>query len=207
MARPPSDQPDPGALVLASASPRRLNLLAQIDVRPALIHPADIDETVRTLKGGRTEGVRAYVHRLAREKAHAVATGFPDQFVLGADTAVAVGTRILPKTDLPGEAQACLDLLSGRSHRVYSGVCLIAPGGTIRVKVVETRVKVRHLNKPAMDAYLACGEWQGKAGGYGIQGQFARHIISLSGSYTNVVGLPLYETANLLTGRRPFRCW
>ncbi|MEL6379970.1 MAG: Maf family nucleotide pyrophosphatase [Pseudomonadota bacterium] len=200
MAHQPSDQPRAGALVLASASPRRLDLLAQIGVTPALISPADIDETIRVLTGGKAESVRAYVHRLATEKAQVVASRFPGQFVLGADTAVCVGTRILPKTETVEEARVCLTLLSGRAHRVYSGVCLVAPGGTARTTVVETRVKVRHLNVEATQAYLASGEWQGKAGGYGIQGLFARHIISLSGSYTNVVGLPLYETSNLLTG-------
>lgn len=189
-----------GALVLASASPRRKDLLAQIGVVADAIIPADIDETPLRLAKGKQEGVRAYAERLAVEKAKAVHGVYPGYFVLGADTAVAVGARILPKTETQDEARFCLDLLSGRAHRVYSGVCLIDPSGQISSRLVETRVKVRHLPPDAIADYLASGEWRGKAGGYGIQGRFARHIISMSGSYPNVVGLPLYETWNLLTG-------
>ena len=189
-----------GALVLASASPRRKDLLAQIGVVADAIIPADIDETPLRLAKGKPEGVRAYAERLAVEKAKAVYDLYPDCFVLGADTAVAVGARILPKTETPDEARMCLKLLSGRAHRVYSGVCVIDRAGRASSRLVETRVKVRHLPCAALEDYIASEEWRGKAGGYGIQGRFARHIITMSGSYPNVVGLPLYETWNLLTG-------
>lgn len=190
-------------LILASASPRRKELLAQIGVEPERIAPADIDETPH-----KKELPRDYALRMAVEKAARVAAEEKDQnaFVLGADTVVACGRRILPKADDEETARACLVLLSGRAHRVYSGVALAAKGSgsasgeRMRTRLVETRVKVRRLDGAAMAEYLASGEWRGKAGGYAIQGLFAKHVISLIGSYTNVVGLPLYETANLLAG-------
>lgn len=192
-------------LILASASPRRRDLLAQIGVEPNAVIPADIDESPLKLGGGKTERPRPYAERMAREKAMAVAARLsPDNkpaLVLAADTVVCVGTRILPKTETREDASSCLALLGGRAHRVYSGVCIIGHDGDAAVRVVETRVKVRLLNDEHIADYLATGEWQGKAGGYAIQGAFARHIVSISGSYTNVVGLPLYETANLLTGK------
>ena len=182
-------------LILASASPRRKLLLERIGVVPDEIVPADIDETPF-----KAEPPRDYALRVAVEKARAVAADQADALVLGADTAVAVGRRILPKTEDEAAARACLALLSGRAHRVYSGVALVGPDGAVLTRIVETRVKVRRLDDGATTEYLESGEWRGKAGGYAIQGLFAKHVVSLVGSYPNVVGLPLYETANLLTG-------
>ncbi len=191
-------------LILASASPRRRELLAQIHIVPDEIIPADIDETPLSLPKGNTEGVREYARRIACEKARVIAQQYPNAFVLGADTVVGVGTRILPKAEDVETASACLALLSGRSHRVFTGVCVFAPRENSHVphawRVVETRVKVRRLSQEDQREYISSGEWDGKAGGYGIQGLFERHIISLIGSYSNVVGLPLYETSNLLKG-------
>lgn len=185
----------PAALTLASASPRRRDLLAQICVTPDDIDPANIDEMPRA-----NETPRAYVFRMAVEKARAVAARRPADLVLAADTVVAAGRRILPKAEEAAAARACLELISGRSHRVYTGVALAVPGGAVRTRVVETRVKVARLDPAAIDAYLDCDEWRGKAGGYAIQGRFAAHVVSIIGSYSNVVGLPLHETANLLRG-------
>lgn len=182
-------------LILASASPRRKALLELIGISPDHIIPADIDET--EAEGEKPDG---YVLRLAGEKALHVARQYPDAFVLGADTAVACGRRILPKTEDEQAARDCLALLSGRAHRVYSGVAVVKPGGEVVSKVAETRVKVRRLDRAAIEEYIECGEWRGKAGGYAIQGLFAKHIVMLIGSHSNVVGLPLYETSNLLTG-------
>ena len=182
-------------LILASASPRRKTLLTQIGVKPAQIIAADIDES--PFKG---ETPRDHALRLADEKCAAIAAKHSDSFVLAADTVVGCGRRILPKAEDETTARQCLELISGRAHRVYSGVALASPGGAKITRLVETRVKVRKLDEQAVAEYLASGEWEGKAGGYAIQGLFAKHIISLIGSYTNVVGLPLYETANLLTG-------
>jgi len=179
-------------LVLASASPRRLALLAQIGITPDAVIAANIDET--PLKG---EPPRALALRLAREKALAVEAD--GARVLAADTVVALGRRILPKAEAEGEARACLDLLSGRAHRVYTGVALKGQHG-VRARVVETRVRFKRLSAHEIDAYIASGEWRGKAGGYAVQGLAARFIISIIGSYSSVVGLPLYETANLLEG-------
>ncbi|WDI31208.1 Maf family protein [Hyphococcus flavus] len=182
-------------LILASQSPRRKALLELIGVTPDQIIPADIDEA--ELKGEKPE---VYVTRLAREKALHVAGQNPHALVLGSDTAVAVGRRILPKTEDEQSARFCLELLSGRSHRVFSGVAVVKPGGDVMSRVCETRVKVRSLDRSAIDNYIASDEWRGKAGGYAIQGLFAKHIVQLIGSHSNVVGLPLYETYNLLTG-------
>ncbi|MGF1544765.1 MAG: Maf family protein [Parvularculaceae bacterium] len=182
-------------LVLASASPRRRDLLAQIGVTPDEIAPSQIDETP-------TDGElpRLYAARLAREKAAKIAPARPGAFVLAADTVVACGRRILPKAEDEATARYCLALISGRSHRVYTGVALYGPADERRERLAETRVKARRLSDADVDAYLASGEWRGKAGGYAIQGLFAMHVVSLIGSYANVVGLPLYETANLLRG-------
>lgn len=182
-------------LILASASPRRLALLEQINISPAHIVPADIDETPRC-----DELPRDYVARVAREKGETVASDAAGSFVLAADTAVACGRRILPKSEDPQTARECLLLLSGRAHRVFTGVALVKPGGALVSRIVETRVKVRRLDAGHIDEYIRSEEWNGKAGGYGIQGLFAKHVVSIVGSYTNIVGLPLYETANLLTG-------
>jgi len=181
-------------LVLASASPRRLELLAQIGIVPNVVAPADLDETPRA-----EEPPRVYAERLAAEKAVAVAAAHDDAFVLAADTVVACGRRILPKAESVEEARNCLQLLSGRAHRVYTGISLVKGGKQI-TKSVMTRVQVARLSDADLAAYLASGEWQGKAGGYAIQGLAATFIRGLNGSYSNVVGLPLHETANLLKG-------
>ena len=182
-------------LVLASASPRRLDLLAQVGVAPDRVDPADIDETPL-----RDETPRRHALRLAVEKARVVATRSPGAIVLAADTVVAVGRRILPKAETPEQAAYCLKLLSGRNHMVLTGVCAIAPDGREASRLVETRVQFKHLSDQEQADYLAGGEWNGKAGGYGVQGVAGGFIIDLHGSYTSVVGLPLYETLNLLTG-------
>jgi septum formation protein len=182
-------------LVLASASPRRLDLLAQVGVAPDRVDPADIDETPL-----RDETPRRHALRLAVEKARAVAPRSPGAIVLAADTVVAVGRRILPKAETPEQAAYCLKLLSGRNHMVLTGVAAIAPDGREASRLVETRVQFKHLSDAEQADYLAGGEWSGKAGGYGVQGVAGGFIIDLHGSYTSVVGLPLYETLNLLTG-------
>jgi septum formation protein len=184
-------------LILASASPRRLALLAQIGVAPDRILPADIDETPLP-----RETPNALASRLARGKAERVAKDAPGALVLAADTVVGVGRRILPKAEQEDEARACLRLMSGRNHRVFTGVALAGPAGEMRLRLVETRVRVRILDEAAIEAYVASGEWRGKAGGYGIQGLFEAHVVKLVGSWSNVVGLPLYETRNLLDGAR-----
>lgn len=178
-------------LVLASASPRRLALLAQIGVAPDQVIAADIDET--PLKG---ETPRALALRLARRKAEAA--GIEGARVLAADTVVAVGRRILPKAETEQEARFCLALLSGRGHRVYTGVAL--KQAETRLRLVETRVTFKRLSAAEIDAYLASDEWRGKAGGYAAQGLAGRFITNIVGSYSSIVGLPLYETANLLEG-------
>ena len=182
-------------LILASSSPRRKALLAQIGIVPDRIIPADIDEAEHS-----GELAHHYVERLAREKALKVAEANSGVFVLGSDTAVACGRRILPKSEDEQTARDCLELISGRSHRVYSGVALVKPDGTVQSRIVETRVKVRVLDKHAIDEYILSKEWDGKAGGYAIQGLFSKHIVMITGSHSNVVGLPLFETANLLDG-------
>jgi septum formation protein len=179
-------------LILASASPRRLALLAQIGVTPDEVIAADVDET--PLK---KETPRALALRLARAKAEAVKA--KDARVLAADTVVCVGRRVLPKAETESEARSCLALLSGRGHRVYTGVALKTSKG-VRERLVETRVTFKVLSAAEIDAYIASGEWKGKAGGYAAQGLAGRYITNIVGSYSNIVGLPLYETANLLEG-------
>lgn len=181
------------SLILASASPRRLALLAQIGIAPDRIVPADIDE--RVLKA---ELPRAHAQRLARAKADAAAE--MGWFVLAADTVVAAGRRILGKADTEAAARACLSLLSGRRHQVLTGVVLVAPDGRRSERLVTSVVAFARLTAPQIEAYIAGGEWEGKAGGYAIQGHAAAFIRFLSGSYSNVVGLPLFETAQLLRG-------
>ena len=187
-------------LVLASGSPRRLALLNQAGIDPDLLMPADVDEAPE-----RGELPRRLAQRLSQEKAKLVAGRAKDAemnaLVLAADTVVAVGRRILPKPDLVDEAEACLRLLSGRTHRVYTGVCLIDPRGRTATRLVETRVRFKRLSRDEINDYLACGEWRGKAGGYAIQGIAGGFVVKLVGSYTNVVGLPLSETLGLLTGQ------
>lgn len=187
-------------LVLASGSPRRLALLNQAGIEPDLLMPADVDETPE-----RGELPRRLAQRLSQEKAKLVAGRAKDAgmnaLVLAADTVVAVGRRILPKPDLVDEAEACLRLLSGRTHRVYTGICLVDPRGRAATRLVETRVRFKRLSRDEINDYLACGEWRGKAGGYAIQGIAGGFVVKLVGSYTNVVGLPLSETLGLLGGQ------
>jgi septum formation protein len=178
-------------LVLASASPRRLALLAQIGITPDEVIAADIDETPRA-----DETPRNLALRLAREKAEAVTAA--DANILAADTVVAVGRRVLPKPETEAEARDCLRLLSGRSHRVYTGVALKTAGGEVRDRLVETRVAFKVLSKAEIEAYIASGEWRGKAGGYAAQGLAGRYITAIIGSYSSIVGLPLFEAANLI---------
>ncbi len=180
-------------LVLASASARRLALLAQIGITPDEVIAADVDET--PLKG---ETPRLLAIRLARAKALGVTA--PNALVLAADTVVAVGRRVLPKAETEADARACLKLLSGRGHRVYTGVAVKAPSGEMRQRLVETRVTFKRLTPAEVEIYVASGEWRGKAGGYAVQGLAGRYIMSIIGSYSSVVGLPLYETALLLEG-------
>ncbi|WP_375461823.1 Maf family nucleotide pyrophosphatase [uncultured Enterovirga sp.] len=187
-------------LLLASASPRRLDLLRQIGLQPDRIVATDIDETPL-----RAEIPRDHARRVARAKADAADTALarsPENtdWVLAADTVVGVGRRILPKTEDEAEARRCLLLLSGRAHRVTTAVCLALPGGMRRERLVETRVRFKRLAAAEVDAYLRSGEWRGKAGGYAIQGRAAAFVTGLVGSYSAVVGLPLYETATLLEG-------
>jgi len=178
-------------LLLASASPRRRELLGRLGLQPDAICSADIDETPR--KG---ELPRPYAARMAREKALAV----PGEgaHVLAGDTVVAVGRRILPKAEDEPTARACLQLLSGRRHRVLSAIALAAPDGTLREKISETQLRFKRLGEADIAAYLASGEWAGKAGGYAIQGRAEALIPWISGSHSGVMGLPLYETRILL---------
>ena len=182
------------SFILASASPRRLELLAQIGAVPHETVPADIQELPR--KG---ELPRELAARLSREKAQSVARLRPEAAILAADTVVACGRRILPKPTDASQARACLERLSGRAHMVYGGVCLLV-SGTEASRLVVTRVIFKRLSADEIDSYLASGEWQGKAGAYAIQGRAAAFVRRLSGSYSNVVGLGLYETAGLLAG-------
>lgn len=182
-------------LILASASPRRLDLLRQVGVEPDLVEPAEIDESI-----GKTELPAPHARRLALAKAQAVAARQPDAWVIGADTVVACGRRILGKAETEIQARDFLALLSGRRHRVYGGVCLVAPGSRTLVRVVQTAVSFKRLGPDEIDQYVAHGEWRDKAGGYAIQGRAAAFVRRLNGSYSNVVGLPLFETVALLRG-------
>jgi len=182
--------------ILASASPRRRELLAQISLNPDLIEAADLDETP-----ARGELPEPHALRLAEAKARAVGVRHPGAFILGADTVVACGRRILPKALDRETAQQCLQLLSGRRHRVYGGIALLCPDGHVRRRVAVSVVAFKRLQARELEDYLAIGEWHGKAGGYAIQGLAARFVRFLSGSYSNVVGLPLYETTQLLAGQ------
>jgi nucleoside triphosphate pyrophosphatase len=188
-------------LILASGSPRRLSLINQVGITPDHLLPADIDEL--PLKG---ELPRACANRLARVKAEtALAHVRRDEelkgsYILAADTVVAVGRRILPKAELVDDANQCLRLLSCRNHKVYTAICLVTPKEGFRQRMVETRVRFKRLSEEDLDTYLASGQWRGKAGGYAAQGIAGSFIVKLVGSYTNVVGLPLYETVTLLAG-------
>ena len=180
-------------LVLASASPRRLDLLARIGVTPDAVAPADIDESVP-----RGELPRDHALRLAREKAEAVAASEPDALVLAADTVVAVGRRILPKVEDEATLRACMKLLSGRRHRVLTGVALAGRGQPLRTRLGETMIAMKRLSDEEIDYYASHGEWRGKAGGYALQGYGEVYVRHIAGSYSNVVGLPLAETRLLL---------
>jgi septum formation protein len=180
-------------LILASASPRRIDLLARIGIVPDEVVPANIDESVP--KG---ELPRDHALRLAREKAAAIAARAPDALVLAADTVVAVGRRILPKVEDEATLRDCMKLLSGRRHRVLTGVALAGPGGMIRERLVETMIAMKRMSADEIDFYAARGEWRGKAGGYALQGYGEVYVRHIAGSYSNVVGLPLAETRALL---------
>ncbi|TBW38781.1 Maf-like protein [Siculibacillus lacustris] len=186
-------------LVLASASPRRLGLLQQIGLEPDHLHPTDVDETPLP-----AELPRQLAQRLAKVKAEAaLAWSKRDEiwtgaYILTADTVVAVGRRILPKAETVDEAEACLHLLSGRSHRVWTGLALVTPAGAIKARLVETRIRFKRLSRAEIDAYIASDEWRGKAGGYAVQGLAGAFVVSLQGSWPSVVGLPLAETVGLL---------
>ncbi len=180
-------------LILASASPRRIDLLARIGITPDAVIPAEIDESVP--KG---ELPREHALRLAREKARAVAAKEPDALVLAADTVVAVGRRILPKVEDEATLRACMALLSGRRHRVLTGVALAGPDGRMRERLVETMIAMQRLSADEIDFYAAHGEWRGKAGGYALQGYGEVYVRHIAGSFSNVVGLPLAETRHLL---------
>lgn len=188
-------------LILASGSPRRLQLLQQAGIEPDNLCPVDADETPH-----KSEAPRSLAKRLAREKAELAIQAverspeLAGSMILAADTVVSVGRRILPKAQMLDEASNCLRLLSGRSHKVHTGITLVTPKGAMRHRLVETRVRFKRLSREEMEAYLASGEWRGKAGGYAIQGLAGTFVVKLVGSYTNVVGLPLYETVSLLVG-------
>lgn len=179
------------SLILASASPRRRELLSRLGIEPAAIAASDIDETPHN-----GELPRDYAQRMAREKALAAEGG--EAHVLAGDTVVALGRRILPKADDEATARRCLQLMSGRRHRVLSAVALRSPDGTLRDRLSETVVRFKPLSRQEIDTYLAGGEWHGKAGGYAIQGAAEGLIAWISGSHSGVVGLPLYETRVLL---------
>ncbi len=188
-------------LILASASPRRLALLNQIGIEPEHLVPAHVDETP-----GRHELARKLASRLAdikalsaQNKAHQAGIG-DNSLVLAADTVVAIGRRILPKAETMDEAASALRLLSGRSHRVYTGVCLLNGAGQARRRLVETKIRFKRLSGREIESYLASAEWRGKAGGYAIQGIAGAFVQKISGSYHAVVGLPLFETVALLSG-------
>jgi len=183
------------SLILASASPRRLDLLSQIGITPSKVIAAEIDESK-----ARSEKPSDLVKRLAEAIAAAVAKWNPNFWVLGADTVVSCGQRVLGKAADEAEARVCLELLSGRRHRVYGGVCLISPDGQRRIRLVITAVVFKRLDRDDIDTYISLGEWQGKSGAYAIQGAAAALVPKIIGSYTNVVGLPLAETAALLRG-------
>ena len=180
-------------LILASASPRRIDLLARIGIVPDAIVPADIDESVLP-----NELPRDHALRLAREKAEAVAATHPDDLVLAADTVVAVGRRILPKVEDEATLRACMKLLSGRRHRVLTGVALAATGQALRTRLGETMIAMKRLSDEEIDYYAGHGEWRGKAGGYALQGYGEVYVRHIQGSYSNVVGLPVAETRLLL---------
>ena len=188
--------PVTGRLILASSSPRRLDLLAQINLTPDEIVPAEIDESPLA-----EELPRQLAKRLAESKAKAVADSYQNAFVLAADTVVACGRRILPKAETEEDARFCLTLLSGQKHRVFGGICLIAADGSTVSRLVTTVVQFKRLSAGEITGYIESGEWKGKAGAYAIQGLAAGFVKRINGSYSNVVGLSLYETSALLNGK------
>jgi len=181
------------SLILASASPRRLSLLADIGIVPDRVEPADTDETPHP-----AEKPSDLAWRLAYEKGALVAQRNPEALVLSADTVVGCGRRILPKAETPEDVRACLSLLSGRRHRVTTAVCLFAPNAKVHRKRSVSFVTFKLMTPQEIDAYVASGEGIGKAGGYAIQGRAARLIRQIGGSYSGIVGLPLFETGQLL---------
>lgn len=187
-------------LVLASGSPRRVDLLAQAGIEPDRLLPANVDETPL-----RAEHPKSLARRLAKDKAEKAQIllkedgNQDDTYVLAADTVVSVGRQIMPKADLLDEASQSLRMLSGRAHKVHTGLCLITPKGKSRLAVVETKVRFKRITRDELESYLASGDWRGKAGGYAIQGLAGTFVVKLIGSYSNVVGLPLYDTVKLLT--------
>ena len=182
-------------LVLASGSARRRDLLRQVGIEPSVVDPPHIDEGHRP-----RELPLAYAQRMAREKLAAIAPRHPGCWVLAADTVVACGRRILPKAETEAEARTCLALLSGRRHRVLGGIAIAAPDGRGAQRVVTTLVAFKRLTQREIDAYIATGDWHGKAGGYAIQGHAAAFIPWINGSYGNVVGLSLSDTVAMLRG-------
>jgi septum formation protein len=188
-------------LVLASGSPRRVTLINQAGIEPDALRPANIDETPR-----RGELPRACANRLARAKAEVALDlvradeELQGAYILAADTVVAVGRRILPNPELVDEASQCLRLLSGRNHRVHTAICLVTPKEAFRQRLIETRVRFKRLSEDDIQAYIGSGEWRGKAGGYAVQGIAGSFVVKMVGSYTNVVGLPLYESVTLMGG-------
>jgi len=185
----------PAALILASASPRRRELLLQIGLIPTAIDPADIDESPRP-----RELPAAYARRIALSKARPVAARNAGAFILAADTVVTCGRRLMPKAEDAATVRQCLKTLSGRRHRVLGGIAVISPDGRERVRVVTTTVCFKRLGPEEIEAYVAGGEWHGKAGGYAIQGRAAMFVPWISGSYSNVVGLSLSDSVAMLRG-------
>ncbi|MER2519913.1 MAG: Maf family protein [Bdellovibrionales bacterium] len=182
-------------LILASSSPRRLELLASLGIAPTKVRPADLDETPH--KG---ELPRALAQRLAKEKLAAIASQEPESYVLAADTVVGCGRRILPKAESANDVRRCLNLLSGRRHHVYTGVALTTPQGATRERLCDSVVTFKRMTPQEIEDYVASGEGLDKAGGYAIQGRAAALIRFIAGSHSNIVGLPLFETAQLLRG-------
>lgn len=188
-------------LVLASGSPRRLALMQQAGLDPDLLRPAGMDETPKRGERGKTLAKRLALGKA--ESAHLSIKNDPEvgsAFIIAADTVVVVGRRILPKPDSLEEAAGCLRLLSGRGHRVITGLCVVTPRGDYRQRLVDTRVRFKRLSREEMESYLTTGEWRGKAGGYAIQGLAGAFVVKINGSYSSVVGLPLQETMSLLHG-------
>lgn len=187
-------------LILASASPRRKELLAQLDIIPDQIIPADIDETPQ--KG---EKPKELAKRLATQKAEKIAKQHKGAFILAADTVVSCGTKMLEKAADENEAKKFLNILSGRRHKIFSGIALINPEGKITSRVVETTVQFKKLTQKEIDTYVSRGEWKGKAGGYAIQGHASAFIKFIQGSYSNVIGISLYDTMQMLNGMGYFK--